>query len=193
MAAAVLGVTSLGAASASAAAEVVPIAMAASGQSVAPRPDMSAQSALAWYVNNYRKAVGVRPATTSYALQVAAWNHAKDMARMNRMTHTGSNGSNGGQRISAAGFRWSAWAENIAVGQTSSTAVFNAWRYSPGHRANMLNPAFTHLGVGLAYGNGRYWWASCSPAASAPSGSPTRRPWQPPVRRGPDRRGRGGA
>ena len=22
----------------------------------------------------------------------------------------------------------------------------------------MLNPAFTHLGVGLAYGNGRYWW-----------------------------------
>ena len=74
------------------------------------------------------------------------------------MTHTGANGSNGGQRITAAGFRWSAWAENLAVGQTSSTAVFNAWRNSAGHRANMLNPAFTHLGVGLAYGNGRYWW-----------------------------------
>ena len=67
---------------------------------------MSAQSALAWYVNTYRKSVGVRPATTSWALQVAATNHARDMARMNRMTHTGSNGSNGGQRITAAGFRW---------------------------------------------------------------------------------------
>ena len=35
-------------------------------------------------------------ASTSYPLQVAAWRHATDMARMNRMTHTGSNGSNGG-------------------------------------------------------------------------------------------------
>ena len=75
---------------------------------------MSAQSALAWYVNNYRKAVGVRPATTSYALQVAAWNHAKDMARMNRMTHTGSNGS---KRRSA---HHGCWLPVVGVGREHS-------------------------------------------------------------------------
>ena len=124
-----LSVTSLGAVSASAAAEqVVPISVTASGRSVAPRPDMSAQSALAWYVNNYRRAVGVRPAVDELCAAGGGVEPRHDMARMNRMTHTGSNGSNGGQRITAAGFRWTAWAENIAVGQTSSTAVFNAWR-----------------------------------------------------------------
>ncbi len=80
------------------------------------------------------------------------------MARMNRLTHIGSNGSNAGQRITAAGFRWSAWAENIAVGQTTPWIAFVAWVNSPAHRANIVNRTMTHMGVGIAWGNGRYWW-----------------------------------
>ncbi len=42
-----------------------------------------------------------------------------------------------------------AWAENVAFGQ-SPDRVVAAWMASPGHRANILNPHYTHLGVGYA-------------------------------------------
>jgi uncharacterized protein YkwD len=42
-----------------------------------------------------------------------------------------------------------AWAENVAFGQ-SPDRVVAAWMASPGHRANILNPRDTHLGVGYA-------------------------------------------
>jgi uncharacterized protein YkwD len=46
--------------------------------------------------------------------------------------------------------------ENIARGQATPQAVVNAWMNSSGHRANILNSSFTHIGVGYAE-NGRYW------------------------------------
>ena len=96
----------------------------------------------------------------NYTITVAAQRHANDMARRNRMTHVGSDGSNAGQRITRAGFRWSSWAENLASGYTSSSAVVWAWLNSSGHRANMLNPRFRWMGVGIAYAHGRYWWCA---------------------------------
>lgn len=83
----------------------------------------------------------------------ACHSHASDMARMQRLTHTGSNGSNGGTRARRYGFSWSTWGENIAAGYTSSNAVVSAWMNSAGHRANMLNRNFTHIGVSLQRGN----------------------------------------
>lgn len=51
--------------------------------------------------------------------------------------------------------------ENIAVGYSTPEKVFQAWMDSPGHRANMLNPDFTMIGVGLVYDenskSGYYW------------------------------------
>lgn len=46
--------------------------------------------------------------------------------------------------------------ENIAMGQRSSQEVVNSWMNSSGHRANILNSSFTHIGVGYAE-NGNYW------------------------------------
>lgn len=53
-------------------------------------------------------------------------------------------------------------AENIAAGQTSAEAVVEAWMQSPGHRKNILNPAFTKMSVSLFVENspseyGMYW------------------------------------
>lgn len=48
--------------------------------------------------------------------------------------------------------------ENIAYGQSSPEAVMNAWMNSPGHRANILNSAFTSIGVGCYEKNGRLYW-----------------------------------
>ena len=44
--------------------------------------------------------------------------------------------------------------ENIAAGYSTPEAVVNGWMNSSGHRANILNSSFTHIGVG--YYNG-YW------------------------------------
>jgi len=49
--------------------------------------------------------------------------------------------------------------ENIAAGQQTPQEVVTAWMNSPGHRANILNKSFTHIGVGYAKGGsyGHYW------------------------------------
>jgi uncharacterized protein YkwD len=36
--------------------------------------------------------------------------------------------------------------------------VVEAWMNSPGHRANILNPDFKTLGVGVHFGPGGPWW-----------------------------------
>jgi uncharacterized protein YkwD len=46
------------------------------------------------------------------------------------------------------GFAWRTVGENIARGQPTPAALVDAWMNSPGHCQNLLNPAFTQLGVG---------------------------------------------
>ena len=103
--------------------------------------------------NGQRAQRGLPRLTWNAPLINACHSHANDMARMQRLTHAGSNGSNGGTRARQYGFSWSAWGENVAAGYTSSNAVVSAWMNSPGHRANMLSRNFTHIGVSLQRGN----------------------------------------
>lgn len=46
--------------------------------------------------------------------------------------------------------------ENIAKGQRTPQQVVNAWMNSEGHRANILNGNFTHIGVGYVE-QGNHW------------------------------------
>ena len=49
--------------------------------------------------------------------------------------------------------------ENIAAGQPTVTAVMDAWMASPGHKANILNCAYTDIGVGYAVNSsGTPYW-----------------------------------
>lgn len=111
-------------------------------------------------INNVRKVArkcggtsyAVAPALTHNAvISTAALGHSKDMATKNFFSHTGSNGSTVGTRVTAAGFKWSYVNENIAAGYTTTTAVVNGWLASSGHCANMMNPKATRIGVGYAY------------------------------------------
>ena len=75
------------------------------------------------------------------------------------MSHTGSDGSNPGDRIARAGYRFSAWAENVAMGYPDAASVMDGWMNSPGHRANILSGNVTEIGVGLAYAaDGAPYW-----------------------------------
>lgn len=80
-------------------------------------------------------------------LQGAAARHSSDMASRNFFSHTGSDGSNAGTRITQAGYAWRTWGENIAAGYGTVQAAVDGWMASPGHCANLMKPAFRHMGV----------------------------------------------
>lgn len=114
-------------------------------------------------INAERQKVGAPPLRINLKLTQAALRQSQDMAIHNFFSHTGSNGSGFSDRISAAGYNWSAAAENIAAGQSTPTAVFQSWLNSPPHKQNMLNAQYTEVGFGYAYSSQStyqtYWTA----------------------------------
>jgi uncharacterized protein YkwD len=102
-------------------------------------------------INQERANQGMAALVISSQLTAAARQHSRDMACNNFFSHTGSDGSSPFQRISWAGFSYSAAAENIYGGSSTPQQVFISWMNSPGHRSNMLNPVYTHIGVGYMY------------------------------------------
>ena len=80
-------------------------------------------------------------------LVAAATRHSQDMVDHNFFSHTGSDNSSPGQRISDAGYGWSLAAENIAAGYRTVQQVMDGWMSSDGHCANIMNPALRDFGV----------------------------------------------
>jgi len=95
------------------------------------------------------------PLTVNGALTCAARNHSMDMAVRGYFDHTDPDGNGPGTRIAAAEYDWSTWGENIALGYPSPEAVVQGWMESDGHCANIMNAAFTEIGIG--YYEGNYW------------------------------------
>ncbi|MEU3839519.1 sigma-70 family RNA polymerase sigma factor [Streptomyces sp. NPDC028635] len=109
-------------------------------------------------VNKERQAAGCAPVTQDSLLTNAAQAHSDDMAARDYFEHNSPDGTDPGQRITAAGYRWSTYGENIAKGQQTPDEVMTSWMNSPGHRANILNCSFRNLGVGIHNGDGGPWW-----------------------------------
>jgi uncharacterized protein YkwD len=129
----------------------------------APAPSISAPlpitAELITLANQQRRAAGLPGLSEHPSLATAAQGQSMDQARRALMTHAGSNGSNAGARIAFMGYRWSAWGENVAAGQTTPRDVMNAWMNSPGHRANILSSTFTDIGVAAVAGaDGTIYW-----------------------------------
>lgn len=88
------------------------------------------------------------PVAWNGALAAAAVAHSRDMAAHRHFAHKGTDGSEVGTRAARAGYRWRTIGENIAAGQTSAQETVASWIESPGHCANLMNPAFTEMGAG---------------------------------------------
>ena len=87
-------------------------------------------------------------------LAKAGYDHSVDMNKNDYFSHTGLDGSSPGQRITAAGYTWSSYGENIANGYTTEQAVMTGWLNSEGHCRNIMGAGFTNIGVGR---DGNYW------------------------------------
>ncbi|MFD6387667.1 sigma-70 family RNA polymerase sigma factor [Streptomyces nigra] len=109
-------------------------------------------------VNKERATAGCGPLAEDSLLDKSAQAHSADMAARDFFDHTNPDGADPGQRITAAGYRWSTYGENIAMGQQTPEAVMESWMNSPGHRANILNCSFKDIGVGVHEGPGGPWW-----------------------------------
>ncbi|GAA2184235.1 CAP domain-containing protein [Micromonospora lupini] len=108
-------------------------------------------------VNAERAKAGCKALNIDDKLMTAAQRHSQDQADHQNMSHTGSDGSDTGVRLDRVGYAWRTYGENVAWNQKTPAAVMDAWMNSSGHRANILNCAFTEIGVGIASSNGPYW------------------------------------
>jgi len=129
--------------------QYLPLVLKPAIPSPTPLPDFEEQVVI--LTNQQRLANGCGPVMMDYRLRAAAEGHSQDMAINDFFSHTGSDGSSAGDRIEAQGYDWSRWGENIAAGYSSPESVVAGWMASSGHRANILNCSFIHIGVGYYY------------------------------------------
>ncbi|MER5433482.1 CAP domain-containing protein [Streptomyces sp. NPDC002588] len=143
-------------ASAPAAASPAPAAASPGATSASAAPSSGAVARVVALVNSERSKAGCSPVTLNAKLSKAAQEHSTDMAAHKTMSHTGSDGSDPGERITRAGYDWSAYGENVAYGYSTPEQVMAGWMASPGHKRNILTCSFKDIGVGLAQ-PGNYW------------------------------------
>ncbi|OIK29059.1 CAP domain-containing protein [Streptomyces malaysiense] len=137
-------------------------------RTAAPRPSVppvtvSAQAAaeaqVLKLVNDERAKAGCGPLAANSALTNLAESFSDDMAARGFFSDTDPDGKTPWDRAAAAGVT-GLGAENIARGPADPAAVVKAWMASPQHRANILDPDFHTLGVGVHFGAGGPWWTA---------------------------------
>ena len=107
-------------------------------------------------VNEIRMEKGLRPLQEDWELSRVARFKSRDMADNRYFSHNSPTYGTPFQMIRAFGLTFRTAGENIAYGQRTPQAVVDAWMNSSGHRANILNAAYTRIGVGYV-AEGRYW------------------------------------
>ncbi|MBO7304856.1 MAG: hypothetical protein J6V09_06510 [Clostridia bacterium] len=107
-------------------------------------------------VNVERSKQGLKPLSSDWELSRVARYKSEDMRKNNYFSHTSPTYGSPFQMMKSFGIKYKTAGENIAKGYKTPTAVVTGWMNSSGHRANILNPTFTHIGVGYVQ-NGSYW------------------------------------
>lgn len=107
-------------------------------------------------VNEIRVQNGLKPLTYDWELSRVARIKSQDMKDNRYFAHNSPVYGTPFQMMKNFGISYRSAGENIAKGYATPQAVVNAWMNSSGHRANILNGNFTHIGVGYVAG-GNYW------------------------------------
>jgi uncharacterized YkwD family protein/spore coat assembly protein SafA len=110
-------------------------------------------------VNAERQKQGLNPLQLDKQLSNVARAKSQDMRDNNYFSHQSPTYGSPFDMMKSFGISYRYAGENIAAGQRNPEEVMKAWMNSSGHRANILNPNYTHIGVGLVKGGsyGYYW------------------------------------
>ena len=110
-------------------------------------------------VNRQRTSRGLSRLKRNGRLDKAAVKYSRQMVSQNFFSHVSPGGSTMKSRIKATGYLSGArgWSigENLAWGTgryATADEIVEGWMNSPGHRANILQPAFKEIGIGVALG-----------------------------------------
>lgn len=114
-----------------------------------PRPDLEAQ--MLELVNKERTSRGLKPLTADPEMTNVARAHSMDMFVRGYFAHENPDGKDPFQRMRDAQVKFLTAGENLALAQTLEMAHTNLMN-SPGHKANILQPAFGRLGIGILDG-----------------------------------------
>ncbi|WP_306659823.1 CAP domain-containing protein [Bacillus sp. AFS017336] len=98
--------------------------------------------------NAERTKAGLKPFTVNATLSKTARLKSQDMTDKNYFDHNSPTYGSPFDMMKQFGITYSYAAENIAKGQKTPEEVVTAWMNSAGHRANILNPNLTQIGVG---------------------------------------------
>ena len=107
-------------------------------------------------VNEIRAENGLKALTYDWELSRVARYKSQDMKDNKYFSHTSPVYGTPFQMIKNFGISYRSAGENNAKGYSTPQAVVNSWMNSSGHRANILNANYTHIGVGYVAG-GNYW------------------------------------
>ncbi|HTK59581.1 MAG TPA: CAP domain-containing protein [Candidatus Baltobacteraceae bacterium] len=111
--------------------------------------------------NRHRAENGVPALKHDATLDAAAQAKLKDMFDRQYFAHESPTGEGPADVISAAGYDYVMVGENLALGNfADDRELVQAWMDSPGHRANILEPKFTEIGIAVGRGMyaGRMTW-----------------------------------
>lgn len=132
-----------------------------------PTPPPTAEERLTGLVNRLRAQAGCAPLRIDPRLTEAARGYARDMAARGYYGHASPEGDFADARITAAGYDWSAWAENLDRGRSDPASVVDDWRDGAQHEENMLDCRYRDTGVASAPGpDGTVWVQKLAAPAS---------------------------
>jgi uncharacterized protein YkwD len=108
-----------------------------------------------WITNEQRRNRGLAPLAWDESLAVAARAHSGDMLQRRFFSHETPEGRSLKDRLAPGYVRageniWSGSGRKYQDNWVAARAIVNGWMASPGHRANILDSHYTHLGVGIA-------------------------------------------
>lgn len=110
-------------------------------------------------VNIERSKKGLKPLQIDEKVSFVADKKSQDMKDKGYFDHQSPTYGSPFDMLKKFGVKYSAAGENIAAGQQTAAEVVKGWMNSEGHRANILNATYTHIGVGFVKGGsyGTYW------------------------------------
>ena len=112
------------------------------------------RAAILCVLNVERARHGLPALTRNPLLELSSQRHSQDMALRKYFEHDTPEGVDSHTRINVAGYlqRWTG--ENLYWGtgpKSTPVGAIEGWMKSPGHRANILRPQYTEVGVGIAH------------------------------------------
>ena len=102
-----------------------------------------------------RTRLGLPALKLDHALNQAAFAKAEDMLARDYFAHVSPEGVKPWYWFKSLGYDYSYAGENLAIGYEDAADLEQSWMSSPKHRANILSPNYSDMGVAIVYKNGQ--------------------------------------